>query len=101
MYRFIVQYFQPEDPEHFKKYYEEVHVAMGAHPLIKRRFYTFDVGGVSEKGQLSDSEVFCYFEADFETKEDFLEYCSLMEKAVADVKNYATGKVIAMHFAVP
>jgi uncharacterized protein (TIGR02118 family) len=101
MYKMINVYFAPKDPEHFKKYYREVHVPLGVHPLIKRRFHTFDVGTIKDAAAPIPSDVFCYWEAEFENKEAFLQCCREMQHVADDTYNYATGGFFLMHFEVP
>jgi uncharacterized protein (TIGR02118 family) len=101
MYKMITLYFTPKDPEQFKKHYREVHVDLGVHPLLKRRFHTFDVGSVDEKIMPIPSNVFCYWEGEFESKETFLKCCSEMQAAADDTYKIATGGFLVMHFEVP
>ena len=103
MYKFVVLYFAPKDPEHFKKYYREVHVPKGGHPLIKRRWYTFDVNSVNTQVLPVPSNVFCYYEAEFENDASFLECARdpVSIAAAADTEHFATGGLLALHFQVP
>jgi uncharacterized protein (TIGR02118 family) len=101
MYKLINMYFAPKDPAHFRKYYKEVHVPMGVHPLIKRRFHTFDVSTIRDANLQIPSDVFCYWEAEFENKQTFEKCLSEMQHVAEDTYNYATGGFFLVHFEVP
>jgi uncharacterized protein (TIGR02118 family) len=90
VYKFVVLYNQPEDPEHFKSYYESTHIPLAAElPGLQAWRYSFDV---SVQGEES-SPYFCVFEGDFESAQAMGEAMGSEygAKVGADVPNYATG----------
>ncbi|MGW5106011.1 EthD family reductase [Nocardia sp. NPDC004123] len=101
MYKFVVLYFTPKDPEHFKKHYEEIHVPLGASPRIKKRWYTFDVHSLDTQVQETASNVFCYYEALFESEAEFNEFMNdpAGKAAAQDTENFATGGLLALYFS--
>jgi uncharacterized protein (TIGR02118 family) len=99
MHKFVVLYNQPEDPEHFRSYYESTHIPLAAGlPGLKAWRYSFDV---SSPGQ-SDPPYFCIFEGEFETAEALGEALSgeYGRKVGADVPNYATGGATILTYEV-
>ena len=66
MHKFVVLYNQPEDPDHFRSYYESTHIPLAAGlPGLKAYRYSFSV---ASPGQ-DDPPYFCIFEGDFEDAE--------------------------------
>ncbi|MGY4691428.1 EthD family reductase [Salibacterium sp. K-3] len=98
MYRLKVMYPHPDDPEHFRRYYEEHHLPLAQTlPYLKDMRYGIDIEGMEEP-----SPYFCMWEGDFNSKAD-------MEKALAsdtgkkvadDVSNYATGGAVLVNYEV-
>ncbi len=99
MHKFVVLYNQPEDPEHFRSYYETTHIPLAAGlPGLKAWRYTFDV---SSPGQ-SDPPYFCIFEGEFDSAEAMGEAMSgeYGQKVGADVPNYASGGATILTYAI-
>ena len=99
MHKFVVLYNQPEDPEHFRSYYESTHIPLAAGlPGLKAWHYSFDV---SSPGQ-SDAPYFCIFEGEFDSAEAMGEAMSgeYGKKVGADVPNYASGGATILTYAV-
>jgi uncharacterized protein (TIGR02118 family) len=98
MHKMIVLYNPPKDPAHFKKYYTETHIPLAAKlPGLKAHRYAFDVQGIG-----AASPYFCVFEAEFADAGAMAAAMgSDMGKAVgADTRNYATGGLTILHYAV-
>ena len=99
MHKFVVLYNQPEDPEHFRSYYESTHIPLAAGlPGLKAWRYTFDV---SSPGQ-SDPPYFCIFEGEFDSAQALGEAMSgeYGRKVGADVPNYATGGATILTYPI-
>jgi uncharacterized protein (TIGR02118 family) len=63
VHKFVVLYNQPEDPEHFRSYYETTHIPLAAGlPGLKAYRYSFSI---ASPGQ-DDPPYFCIFEGEFE-----------------------------------
>ena len=98
MHKLLVLYGAPKDPAHFKAYYSDTHVPLAAKlPGLKAHRYAFDVQGVG-----GAAPYFCVFEAEFT---DAAAMGAAMSSehgktVAADVKNYATGTVTMIHYAV-
>ena len=96
MYRLLVLYPAPADPEHFKRYYAETHVplAMTMPGLISGRyaFHPEALGG--------DAPYFCIFEGEFADKAalDAALASEEGQKTAGDIPNYATGGVTLLHY---
>ena len=98
MRRVLALYGMPQDPEHFRRYYEETHIPLARKiPGMKGLRWSFNVEGL-----MGESPFFCVCELDFESAES-------LEAAVAspdgqatagDVPNYATGGVTLVHYDV-
>jgi uncharacterized protein (TIGR02118 family) len=98
MHKMIVLYPMPADPAHFREYYEHTHVPLADKlPGLLGRRYSFDVA--APRG---DSPYFAIFEADFESAESMAAALASPEgQAVsADVRNYATGGAVVLHYPV-
>jgi uncharacterized protein (TIGR02118 family) len=99
MHKFVVLYGHPEDPEHFRSYYESTHVPLAAGlPGLKAWRYTFDV---SSPGQ-DDPPYFCIFEGEFDSAEAMGEALSgeYGRKVGADVANYASGGATILTYPI-
>jgi uncharacterized protein (TIGR02118 family) len=99
VHKFVVLYNQPEDPEHFRSYYESTHIPLAAGlPGLKAWRYSFDV---SSPGQ-SDPPYFCIFEGEFESAEAMGAALNSEHgrKVGADVPNYATGGATILTYPV-
>lgn len=89
MFKIMVLYPTPDDPEHFKKYYLETHLPLAAHlPGLKSSRYAFDVAAPG-----GPSPYFCIWEGEFE---DAAAAGAAMQSEAgqrvgADVANYASG----------
>lgn len=98
MHKLLVLYNPPTDPAHFRKYYAETHLPMAAKlPGMIAHRHAFDVQGVG-----GASPYFCVFEADFADAAALgAAMGSEIGKAVAaDTRNYATGGLTILHYAV-
>ena len=99
MHKFVVLYNQPEDPEHFRSYYESTHVPLAAGlPGLKAWRYSFYV---SSPGQ-DDPPYFCIFEGEFDERgvDGRGAERRVRPKVGADVPNYATGGATILTYAV-
>jgi uncharacterized protein (TIGR02118 family) len=99
VHKFVVLYNQPEDPEHFRSYYESTHIPLAAGlPGLKAWRYSFDV---SSPGQ-EDPPYFCIFEGEFESAEAMGEAMSgeYGQKVGADVPNYASGGATILTYPI-
>jgi uncharacterized protein (TIGR02118 family) len=99
MHKFVVLYGHPEDPEHFRSYYESTHVPLAAGlPGLKAWRYTFDV---SSPGQ-DDPPYFCIFEGEFDSAEAMGAALSgeYGRKVGADVANYASGGATILTYPI-
>jgi uncharacterized protein (TIGR02118 family) len=99
MHKFVVLYNQPDDPEHFRSYYESTHIPLAAGlPGLKAWRYSFDV---SSPGQ-EDPPYFCIFEGEFDSEAAMGEALSgeYGQKVGADVPNYATGGATILTYPV-
>jgi uncharacterized protein (TIGR02118 family) len=98
MYRLMVLYPQPQDPQHFREYYIAHHLPLAAQlPGLRSMRYSLDVAGLGEP-----SPYFGVWEGEFDSRE-------AMEAALGspvgrrvgeDTSNYATGGAHLVHFAV-
>ena len=99
MYKMLVLYNPPKDPDHFRKYYVSTHIPLAAAlPGLKAYRYSFELDALGPPG--TTSPYFCVFEADFESKDAFFaavgsEYGG---KVAADVPNYDTGGSVMLHY---
>jgi uncharacterized protein (TIGR02118 family) len=99
MHKFIVLYGTPEDPEHFRSYYESTHVPLAAElPGLKAWRYSFDVSSPGEEAP----PYFCIFEAEWEDEAAMGEALSSEQgrKVGADVPNYATGGATILTYPI-
>ena len=99
MHKLVVLYNPPQDPEHFKRYYEETHVPLAAGlPGLRAYRYAFDVSDVGGDA----SPYFCIFEAEFDSAEAMADAMGSEygQKVGADVPNYATGGATLIHYEV-
>ena len=89
MFKMVVAYPEPTDPDAFRAYYEQTHAPLVANlPGLRAMRYAFNVKGIGSK-----SPYFAVFEADFDSREDMQKALASAEGAAvaADVSNYATG----------
>ena len=99
MHKFVVLYGQPEDPEHFRSYYESTHIPLAAGlPGLKAWRYSFEV---SSPGQ-DEPPYFCVFEGEFESAEAMGDALNgeYGRKVGADVPNYATGGATILTYPI-
>jgi uncharacterized protein (TIGR02118 family) len=99
MHKFVVLYGHPEDPEHFRSYYESTHIPLAAGlPGLKAWRYSFDVTARDQ----DDPPYFCIFEGEFENAEAMGEAMGgeYGRKVRADVPNYATGGATILTYAI-
>jgi uncharacterized protein (TIGR02118 family) len=96
VHRLLVLDPPPADPDQFRSYYEDTHLALVAElPGLRGYRYSFHVAA-SE----GESPYFCVFEADFD---DAAEYSAAIASPAgqatrADVPNYATGGAIVLNY---
>jgi uncharacterized protein (TIGR02118 family) len=98
MYRLLVFYGKPNDPEHFRSYYTSTHIPLAARlPGLKSMRYSLDVQGLG-----GEAPYFCIWEAEFESEQAMLAALeSQAGRAVAgDVQNYASGGAVVLHYAL-
>jgi 4-carboxymuconolactone decarboxylase len=96
MYRVLALYPRPNDPAHFKKYYEGTHLPLAAQlPGLLSSRYSFVIEGVG-----APSPYFCIWEGEFANEATMAEsmLSPIGQKVAADVANYATGGVTILHF---
>jgi uncharacterized protein (TIGR02118 family) len=99
MHKFVVLYGHPEDPEHFRSYYESTHIPLASElPGLKAWRYSLDV---ASPGQ-DKAPYFCIFEGDFESAEAMGEAMGSEygQKVGADVPNYATGGATILSYPI-
>lgn len=98
MYKLLVLYPEPIDPDHFREYYVTEHLPLAtAMPGMLSWNYSFDVA--MKQGQ---TPYFAVFEAEFA---DAAAYAAASEspqgrRAAEDVANYATGGAVVLHYPV-
>ena len=107
MHKLLVLYGRPEDPAHFRRHYEEVHVPLARQvPGIRAMRYSLDVADVpangEEPGLDRGLDVFCVFEAEWDDLASMLAAFGSPEgqAVVADTANYATGGYVRAHYDV-
>lgn len=99
MHRLLVLYSEPADPDHFRDYYVTTHLPLVREmPGLLAWRYSFDVGAIN-----GEPPYFAVFEADFADAAAMVAARSSPQglRVSADVVNYATGGVVAMHYPVP
>ena len=99
MYKMLVLYPAPKDPDHFREYYEGVHIPLARTlPGLNKSRYTFNPEALGPPGVAAP--YFCVFEGEFDSKEAFLASVGseIGGKVGADVGNYATGGAIMLHY---
>ena len=99
MHKFVVLYGHPEDPEHFRSYYESTHIPLVAGlPGLKAWRYSFDVTSRDQ----NDAQYFCIFEGEYENAEAYGEAMGgeRGRKVRADVPNYATGGLTVLTYTI-
>jgi uncharacterized protein (TIGR02118 family) len=95
MYKLIVLYPKPDDPEHFKKHYREAHV-----PLVKKipglKSYSYGYPATLDG---NDPPHFCMFVGEFENAGAMQAAMGSAEgkAAVADIPNYSPKGATALH----
>ncbi|MGE5723207.1 MAG: EthD family reductase [Sphingomonadales bacterium] len=98
MHKLMALYRTPPDPDHFRNYYETVHIPLVRKmPGIVRMNYSFDVHDFG-----GGSPFFCIFECYFENVQDMIASAQTPEGQVvtADVPNCRPGEVEIVHFPV-
>lgn len=99
MYRLLVLYNKPNDPEHFRKHYAEIHLPLCAKMQgVKAASFSYEPKSLLP----GEPPFFCVFEADFESEEALMAALGSKEgqAVAADVANYASGGVTMLHFPV-
>lgn len=98
MYRMLVLYSPPTDPEQFREHYVQTHI-----PLVRKVPGVLDARYSLEIGRFGgDPPYFCIAELDFESRGSMNTALRSDEgKAMAgDVRNFDTGGSIVLHYAV-
>ena len=96
MYKVLVLYPAPSDPDHFRRYYVETHLPLAAKlPGLKSSRYTFDVVGDG-----AEAPYFCIWEGEFEDgpSAGAAMQSEIGQRIAADVVNYATGGFQIVHY---
>ena len=96
MYKLLILYPPPTDPEQFRDYYQRIHLPLGAKlPDLRARRYSLNVEGLN-----GPSPYFCVAEMEWDSKEAFLAALHSEEGKIAadDVAIYATGGVHFAHY---
>jgi len=99
MYKLTALYRMPQDPDHFRNHYENVHMPLVRKmPGVLRMNYTFDV-----KDLAGNQPYFCIFEAYFRTAQDMVDAANSPEgqAVTADIPNYRPGEFEIVHYEVP
>lgn len=89
MFKIIVLYPAPADPEHFKRYYVEHHLPIAAElPGLKSSYYSFDVAAAD-----GPSPYFCIWQGEFENgaAAGAAMQSDAGQRVAADVANYASN----------
>jgi uncharacterized protein (TIGR02118 family) len=99
VYKLLVLYPPPDDPEHFRSYYVNTHIPLVEKlPGLRRARYSMDVRGLG-----GESPYFCVGEFEFDSAKA-LEAALNSEEGkatVGDVPNYATGGITLLHYELP
>lgn len=96
MYRLLVLYSPPADPDHFRRYYVETHVPIAeTMPGLLASRYAFEPAALG-----GDSPYFCIFEGEFADKAAFEAALASPEgkRTAADLANYAMAGVTLLHY---
>ncbi len=95
MYKVLVLYPAPQDPDHFRSYYVEKHLPLAAQlPGLKSSRYSFSIAGTEE------APYFCVWEGEFEDgpSAGAAMQSEIGQKVSADVANYASGGFQLVHY---
>jgi uncharacterized protein (TIGR02118 family) len=98
MYRLMVLYAVPADPDHFRYYYVNKHLPLAKEmPNLKAMRYGMNIEALEGK-----SPYFCIWEGDFESYEAMMETLQSEkgQEVSNDVSNYATGGTTLIHYKV-
>jgi uncharacterized protein (TIGR02118 family) len=101
MYKMVVLYNTPTDPEHFRSYYEGKHLPLASTlPGLKAWRYSFDTSTLGPPG--TPAPYFCVFEGEWDSKADFEASVGseIGGKVGADVPNYASGGATILTYDV-
>lgn len=96
MHTLMVLYGQPEDPVHFRRYYEETHLPLAqALPGARNLRYSLDLSGPEGPGAYAAK-----FEADFDSADAMGAALAsdAGEKARGDTANFASGGLEILHY---
>lgn len=96
MHKIIVIYNPPQDPDHFRTYYETQHLPLAAQlPGLLSSRYSFSI-----KGPGGPSPYFCVWEGEFADEAAALNamQSEIGGKVAADGVNYADGGMTLLHF---
>ena len=97
MYKLIALYPPPQDPEHFRRYYEAVHIPLAATMpgLLSQRY------ALEPRDLTGPSPFFCVAELEFADQAAFEAAVAseIGRKTAADLANFATGGVQLIHYA--
>ncbi len=97
MYKVLVLYQTPDDPQHFKDYYLGTHLPLAKQlPGLEACRYTYDVR--SPMG--GDAPFFCIWEGQFADEAAFgaAMQSEAGAKVAGDAENYATGGYTLVHY---
>ncbi|MEU4811495.1 EthD family reductase [Nocardia fluminea] len=98
MYKLMVLYPEPADPDHFRDYYVNNHLPLvRLMPGLLACRYSFEVAATQ-----GPTPYFAVFEAEFADAAAMTAARASPEgkQAAADVANYATGGAVVIHFPV-
>lgn len=98
MYRMLVLYSQPTDPEQFRDHYPNVHIPLVRMlPGVLGVRYSLEVRAFG-----GEAPYFCVAEVDFEDRNSMNTALRSEEgrTMAADVKNFDTGGSVVLHFPV-
>jgi uncharacterized protein (TIGR02118 family) len=98
MFKTLVLYSTPKNPDHFRDYYVNTHLPLAAKvPGVRRMSYSFDV-----RGPDGGSPWFCIFEMEFDSPEAMGAGMASPEgqTVAADVPNYVDAPPIVVSFPV-
>jgi uncharacterized protein (TIGR02118 family) len=99
MYKVLVLYPVPKDPDHFRSYYVEKHLPLAAQlPGLKSSRYSFAIAGAGPEL----APYFCIWEGEFADgpSAGAAMQSEIGQKVAADVANYASGGFELVHYAL-
>src|SRR5918994_4277147 len=96
MYKVLALYPRPQDPEHFRRYFEATHAPIARKlPGLRSFRYSLEVGALQ-----GEAPYFCVAELEFDNADAVMAALDSDEgkATVADVPNYATGGIVLLHY---